>query len=73
MTSKLQQHRKACAGKVAHRSQEDAYAARKQHERVHGERLQVYRCPFGHHYHLGHSGLSEKRNRKNWRELPHKG
>jgi len=56
MASKRRKRRKACGDKVRHDSREEALLAMRKIYRNFGYNgpLNVYRCPFGTHWHVGH-------------------
>jgi hypothetical protein len=69
MSSKRNLRRRMCSDKRAYPEIGRAYAARKGHASTFGEWLSVYRCPFCRQHHLGHPWESEKRTRRNFKEV----
>jgi hypothetical protein len=67
MASKRQLRRRACKGKVAHRTAGAAYAAALSYLADFGELLRVYKCPWCPAWHVGHSAANaDNRRLKTW-------
>ena len=69
MSSKRHLRRRGCEGKCRHASLGDAYAAQTGHARSYRETLGIYFCQFCRAYHLGHPITSQKRTRRNFKEV----
>jgi len=53
MSSKRQIRRRQCVGKIAHRNEDDAWAARRRLG-ARGQTMMPYKCPWCGEWHLGH-------------------
>ena len=61
MSSKRNQRRKSCGAKLRYSSCEEAQRASVENGKKFKCRFSAYKCPFGDHWHVGHTSGRVKR------------
>lgn len=69
MSSKRRIKRKSCEGKVLFKTHDEALIVLKKRFKNTFERIGVYKCQFGNHYHIGHSNRKMKQYIKNKHQI----